>query len=84
MIIPEADKNCINCRFLHDQTEDEETCNGRECCNWDGEYTRNYFEPDEDYILDEVACCDNCKHKGIDHICVDCSRYSRDDLWEAE
>ena len=82
MSIPEAEKVCINCRFLSDGNGDEETCGGRECCNWDGKYTENCFEPDEDYIHDYVACCDNCEHQYQYSICEQCSRYARDDMWE--
>lgn len=83
MNIPESDRVCVNCRFLLDQTGDEETCNGRECCNWDGKYTENFFEPDEDYISDYVANCDNCEHQHRYSICEQCRRFYRDDKWEA-
>lgn len=83
MYIPESDKVCINCRFLFEQNGDEETCNGRECSNWDERYTVNYFEPDEDYMRDDIANCDNCKYQNMFSICETCRRLPREDKWEA-
>ncbi|MBQ8087053.1 MAG: hypothetical protein IJ234_01360 [Clostridia bacterium] len=82
MKIPEADKVCINCRHLYGLNNDEETCGGRECCNWDEKYTENFFEPDEDYIRDDVANCNNCAHQHQLSICEWRSRLEREDLWE--
>lgn len=91
-LIPEEDKICINCKYFSSDCCEE---NGRPCKNSaeayykakDGIiYENNYFEQDDDYIKNEIAACENCEHYGGGDqdwdICVKCSRYGHDDLWE--
>ena len=84
--IAEEDMCCINCKHDHGMDRDNPAEPCKECCNgWNGEkYDENHFEPDEDYILSEIADCCNCKHQEDVSVCSGCERLRRVDNWEPE
>lgn len=82
--MPEEDKVCINCAYWPDRSKWAElTCEGRECLNWNNDYEKNYFKPDESYLKSEYGDCTNCKHFENEVACENCSR-NYDELWELE
>ena len=77
---------CVNCMYFHESFGDHEMCGGRRpCLNYAGEYEKNYFEPDRDYVKQNLSSCDNCGHNEEEDVCRWCVRnQDLEDRWETE
>ena len=83
IFVPEEDQVCVNCEHW----SDNDYCIENHCPNFSKEYEDedNAFTPEDDYIRNVLASCENCQFSGQYHEhCQYCSRYEREDHWEPD